>query len=313
MRSRQRRREEQLAVGAVEVDLGFEHPGEGRWDGDDAAGVGLAVVGLRPLEDLALVGGTADLERLAVEVLAAQGQHLPQPQTAVGEDADHCLVATSRLGEAVHLLETEDADRPRLLPRSRVVGSDADALEGVEVADFVRDRVLGHCREGAKDADGSRSCSTFGPEHVVDQGERVTAAQLAQGPVLQRDALDLYVGNAADAVIVRCVGAFGAWVALGPGRGVVAESVRAVGEAVCLVDGFLRVAFPGEGSFASVPGRLCDVPLAVPPRVPRNPYDLPRRVAALDRRVASHDASSRCLARKSSTSAGSIRRAAPSL
>lgn len=38
--------------------------------------------------------------------------------------------------------------------RSRVVGPDADALGGVEAADFIRDRVLGHRREGAEDADG---------------------------------------------------------------------------------------------------------------------------------------------------------------
>jgi hypothetical protein len=56
-------REEQLAVGAVEVDLGFEHPGEGRWHRDEAGGVGLAVVGLRSFEDLALVGGTAGSSR----------------------------------------------------------------------------------------------------------------------------------------------------------------------------------------------------------------------------------------------------------
>jgi len=56
--------EEQLAVLVVDLDLGFEHPDEGRGDGDNAAGAGLAVVGLRPLEDLALVGGVANLEGL---------------------------------------------------------------------------------------------------------------------------------------------------------------------------------------------------------------------------------------------------------
>ena len=64
-----RRREDQLSVGAVDVDLDFEHPGQGGRDGDDAAGGLLAVVGLGALEDLALVGGAADLEGLAVEVL----------------------------------------------------------------------------------------------------------------------------------------------------------------------------------------------------------------------------------------------------
>jgi len=69
--------EQELAVGAVEVDLSFEHPGEGLREGEDAAGVGLAVVGLRPLENLAVVRGAANLKRLAVEVLAARGWHFP--------------------------------------------------------------------------------------------------------------------------------------------------------------------------------------------------------------------------------------------
>jgi hypothetical protein len=38
---------------AVEVHLGFEEPGEGRRDGDNSAGVLLAVVGLGALEDSA--------------------------------------------------------------------------------------------------------------------------------------------------------------------------------------------------------------------------------------------------------------------
>jgi hypothetical protein len=120
----------------------------------------------------------------------------------------------------------------------------------------------------------------------------MAAAQLAERPVLQRDALDLNVGNAADAVVVRRVGAFRARMALGPGGGVVAEGVRPIRESICLVDGFLRIGLPPEGAFATIPGRLCDVALAVPPGVARDPYDLSRRVAALDRRVAPHDASS---------------------
>jgi hypothetical protein len=55
------RREEQLVL-AADLELGFQHPGEGRRHRDDAAGVGLAVIGLGALEDLALVGGAADLE-----------------------------------------------------------------------------------------------------------------------------------------------------------------------------------------------------------------------------------------------------------
>lgn len=69
--------EEELAVGTVEVDLGFEHPGEGCRHRDDAAGVGLAVVGLGALEDPALVGGAADLERLAVESSRRSGSTFP--------------------------------------------------------------------------------------------------------------------------------------------------------------------------------------------------------------------------------------------
>ena len=80
MRSRQRRPaggwEEEPAVGAAEVDLGFQEPGEGRGDRDYAAGVLLAVVGLGSLEDAALVGGATNLEGLAVEVFGAEREHL---------------------------------------------------------------------------------------------------------------------------------------------------------------------------------------------------------------------------------------------
>jgi hypothetical protein len=68
--------EEELAVGAVEVDLSFEEPGEGGGDRDYAAGVLLAVVGLGALEDAALVGGAANLEGLGVKVFGPKGQDL---------------------------------------------------------------------------------------------------------------------------------------------------------------------------------------------------------------------------------------------
>jgi hypothetical protein len=68
-----RSRKQKPAIGTVEVDLGFKHPSEGRRDGDDAAGVLLAVVGLSALEDPALMGGAADLEGLAVEVSGPKG------------------------------------------------------------------------------------------------------------------------------------------------------------------------------------------------------------------------------------------------
>lgn len=166
------------------------------------------MIGLRPLEDSTLVGGAADLEGLAVEVFATERQHLAESEPAIREDADHRLVVARRFREAVHLLEGEDADRAGLLLlRPRVVGSDANTLERVEVADFIRDRVLGHSREGAEDANRPRRGPAFDPEHVVNQGEGVTSAQLAERPILQRDALDLYVGDTADAMVVGRVGA----------------------------------------------------------------------------------------------------------
>jgi hypothetical protein len=71
----------------------------------------------------------------------------------------------------VHLLEAEDADWATLLPRSRIVGANADALERIEVADFIGDRILGHRRERTENADGAGGASTFVRQHVVDQGE----------------------------------------------------------------------------------------------------------------------------------------------
>src|SRR5947208_2218163 len=64
-----RRREDQLAVGTVQVDLRFQHPGQGRWDRHRPTGALLAVVGLGALEDDSLVRRAADLKGLAVEVL----------------------------------------------------------------------------------------------------------------------------------------------------------------------------------------------------------------------------------------------------
>jgi len=44
-----------------------------------------------------------------------------------------------------HFLEAKDADGAAFLLGPRIVGADADALERIEVANFVGDRVLGHC------------------------------------------------------------------------------------------------------------------------------------------------------------------------
>jgi hypothetical protein len=143
----------------------------------------------------------------------------------------------------------------------------------------------------SEDADGAGGSSTFVRQHVVDQGEGVAAAQLVHRPVLQGDALNLDVGDAGDPVLVGRVGPLGSRVALDPG-----------GEVLV-----------GKRSFASVPTRFGDSALPVPAGVSGNPDHLPRRIAALGRGLAPHAASSRWRARKSSTSAGSIRREAPSL
>lgn len=213
----------------------------------------------------------------------------------------------------MHFFEAEDADGAAFLLGPRVVGADADALERVEVTDFIRDCVLGHRREGAEDADGPGGGSTFLGEHVVDKGEGVAPAQLAQWPVAQSDALDLHVGDAAYPMVVGVVGALRPGVPFGPGLEVVAEGVGSIREAVRLVDGALRFGLATKGSLPPVPGRLRNVVLAIATRVPSNPDDRARGVAAFDGRLAPHAASSRCRVRKSSTSAGSIRRAAPSL
>ena len=234
---------EKIGVGVVELNLSLEEPGEGRGDGDGAASVDLAVVGLGALEYGSLVGGTADLEGLAVEVIGAEGQDLAEAQAGVGEDTDHRLVGAGGLGEGVHLLEGEDADRAGLLLGAGVVGSDPDSLEGIEIADFVGDRVLGHRRERAEDADSSGGGSALLAEHVIDQGEGVAAAKLAHRSVSQGDALDLYVGDAADPVLIGGVRPLGSWMALGPGGEVVAEGVGPVGKAVRLVDRLLASCF----------------------------------------------------------------------
>jgi hypothetical protein len=57
--------------------MGFEHPGKSRRDGDDPAGILLAVVGLGALENCPLVGSPPDLEGLSVEVFGAEGSTSP--------------------------------------------------------------------------------------------------------------------------------------------------------------------------------------------------------------------------------------------
>lgn len=274
----------------------------------------LAVVGLGAVEDRALVGGAPDLQGLAVEVLAPEGKHLPQPHADVGEDADHRLVAAGGFGEGVHLLEAEDADLPALLLGSWVIGSDPDSLERIKVGNFVGDRVLGHRREGAEDADDSCCRSALDSQHVVDQGEGVPSAQLPHRPLLQRDALDLHLEHAADAVLVGLVGPFRSWVMVGQ---VEKYSPRVSGRSESPYASSIACwASPleGERALAVIPAWPGDPAFAVSAGVSRHPDDLPGGVAAFRRSLpARHSGSPLRWARKASTSAGSIRREAPSL
>src|SRR4051794_17559852 len=105
-------------------------------------------------------------------------------------------------------------------------------------------------------------------------------------------------------MVVRVIGALRPGVTFGPRREVIAEGVGPIREAVGLVDRALSFGLSREGASAAIPGGLGDVVLAVAAGVARNPDHLPGGVAALDRRLAPHAASSRFRARKSSTSAG---------
>src|SRR3954451_25366518 len=100
---------------------------------------------------------------------------------------------------------------------------------------------------------------------------------------------------------------------LDPVGEVLADGVGSGRDLVGLIDRTLGFALPDKRSFASVPTRFGDSALSVPAGVSGNPDHLPRRIAALGRRLAPHAPSSRRRARKSSTSAGSIRRESPSL
>lgn len=103
--------EEKLAVGAIEVDLGFEHPGEvaGMGTTRPASGSPWSVfIPSRILPSWA-VRRTGVFRRRGLR--GAEAEPPPFSQAGVGEDADDCLVASGRLREAVHLLEAEDADR----------------------------------------------------------------------------------------------------------------------------------------------------------------------------------------------------------
>lgn len=170
-----------------------------------------------------------------------------------------------------------------------------------------------HCREGAEDPYRTGGCSTFSRQHVVDQGKGVAAAQLMHRPVLQGDALNLDIGDAGDTVLVGRVRPLGSRVALDPSGEVLVEGVGSGRDLVGLVDRTLGFALPYKSSFASVPTRFGDSALSVPAGVSGNPDHLSRWIAALGRGLTPHAASSRWRARKSSTSAGSIRRAARSL
>ena len=168
------------------------------------------------------------------------------------------------------------------------------SLERVEVGNFVGDRVLGHRRERAQDAAGPGGGSALDPEHVVDQGEGVAAAQLAQRPLLQGDALDLHVEPRG-----RCDARWSRWCALSEGGGsvqVAAYSPRVSGRSARpYASSIARWAsrLQRERALAAVPVTgWRDATLAVAAGVAGNPDDLPGGVAALGRGLAESHATS---------------------
>lgn len=58
---------------------------------------------------------------------------------------------------------------------------------------------------------------------MVDQGEGMAVAQIAEGPVLEGYALDLHVDDAGDPVLIGGIGSLGARMLLGPGGEVLAQ------------------------------------------------------------------------------------------
>lgn len=124
------------------------------------------------------------------------------------------------------LLPVPGADGPRLLGGAGVVGAQAGALEGVELDEFVGDRVLDHGRERAQDPERPPHGAALLYEHVVDDREGVATPEIAQRPVAQRPPLDCDIENPPDAVLVGVVGALGARMPSGPGLEVEAEGKR---------------------------------------------------------------------------------------
>jgi hypothetical protein len=99
-------------------------------------------------------------------------------------------------------VEREDADRAWPLGHARVVRTDADAAERVEVGNLVGDRISVMTPERADDVRRAPCAPSLLAEKGVHDLERMPPAQLAVVPVAQPLALDADVEGPADAVLV---------------------------------------------------------------------------------------------------------------
>ena len=128
--------------------------------------------------------------------------------------------------------------------------------------------------------------AAFDPQHVVDQREDLTAAQLVEFPIAQRPTFDIDVEDVADPVAIGLVGALGARVAGEPVREVGADllggdETARVEALQGLVDRRLGVAFALEGRTAAVPARLRVLPATLEIAVAGDPNDTAVVVAPL--------------------------------
>jgi hypothetical protein len=208
------------------------------------------------------------MERLAVEVRTVEPEHLAQAKTTVGDHPDERLPLTGRRREGMHLVEGEHPRLALRLAGSRVVGTDPHAPESVDVGDLVGDRVLRHRRERAQDVPRPGGGPALDGQHVGDQLECVTAAEVPERPVAQSPPLDLDVEHPGEPVVVCPVGPLTARMAFGPGGGVRTDEFRR--PLLLLVvgglDRVLRLVLPGER--ARVPVGAVGLRVAEPPTVP---------------------------------------------
>jgi hypothetical protein len=144
----------------------------------------------------------------AHQVAALEREHLADPQPTVRDHADHRLPLAGRTGERVHLGPRPDPDPAQRLLDPRIVVTDLDAHERVELGAIVLDRVLPHRREDPKDALCALRRALLLAQHVVQQISCLTAPDLVHRPVAKHHALELDVElaiHAAGVVLVRAL------------------------------------------------------------------------------------------------------------